>query len=321
MKNRTGSFKEKTRDLFILSEESKVLYPKFCTLKQSFEQGLITEAECVSLFILSYQNLREPKNGFQGTIKNSSEKKLNEYDLNLINTLFDENFIKKFLNDSLVDIFQLKLKGLPSKTNIALSAWLKGEWNLKLLFHIPSPLELLNLQVKNQRCVSLMLSEINLKKYILNKRDALSFCIHDLEHAVNFYSNPDTHLGQLGYYVFLNEMNKLDIIKNFSESNDFAHEFEYVISDMNAYSVHLFKYTRGILKKEYLKRNSTENEFNSFFKTLIIDQTVKQLDLNQFIYQLLTHENPKDFNEQEVIALNLWFESLSKTKGNTKGII
>jgi hypothetical protein len=61
--------------------------------------------------------------------------------------------------------------------------------------------------------------------------------MHDLIHADHFYFDNHCYEGQLGFYGLMERT-----LTYFDLTHEkFAAEFDYVISDMNAYAIHLLK--------------------------------------------------------------------------------
>jgi hypothetical protein len=151
---------------------------------------------------------------------------------------FEPNVVKR-LSDivSLQDIFlNFGLKSTPLSVNRALLGWSAREYHLELMFRIPTPCEVLLQQKQGHRVVTAIIDQ-RMKSYIMGERDALSFLMHDLIHANHFFKENASYTGQIGLYGLLDTT-----INYFDLSNPgFAHEFEYIISDMNAYPIHLLK--------------------------------------------------------------------------------
>lgn len=299
-------------DLEILAEEAKILFPVFQELKIKKLENTLSEAEFVALYLLVYQFTRTPENSLQGL-----KKKLNNKDKqpNLKTILTNKNltitldyFLDKqpnhFLELSLIEIFELNFKGLPQKMNIAITQWLKGHWPLKLFFHIPSAREILEMQKLGFRCVTVLTSKKTISSHVLEKRDALSFVIHDLEHAVNFYNEEHLKAGQIGFYHFIAELLNTNWMNELVEKNhsvEFHHHLDYVIADMNAYSVHLAKYLYGILSKHssYLyDHHQLEKNWKEF---------LTELNLPKNIYETLSEINSPKLSDVRVEELHSWF--------------
>lgn len=132
------------------------------------------------------------------------------------------------------------LTGVPEAAYQAFDLWSRGKIKLRLLFHIPTPLEVLQIQCQGERCLSLLIDEAHLLKTDERDRDFFSFLIHDLVHAHHFWKTQDEYHGQIQFYEKMKslvEQNHL-IQKALTEPR-FKSEFEYLISDMNSHPRHL----------------------------------------------------------------------------------
>jgi hypothetical protein len=110
--------------------------------------------------------------------------------------LFPE--IQGFQN--LIDVFaKHSVRSIPLGVNRALVNWAQGHWNLKLFTGVPSPAEVLSMQTQGARCVSIIVDEIGLGRYVNADHDPLGFCLHDLIHGDHFFQNPVVASGQVGF--------------------------------------------------------------------------------------------------------------------------
>lgn len=240
MKNRSGSYKK------VLIAEG-LLGPQRITLTKNIE--LITHLpisnfELCTLYILLFLRVRHPKNWLQKKSNyhsTANEKKL----LDFIPLEFNlTDWEKEKLKDvSFHDLFKFyNLKGIPLAVNRTMTNWGHGLWKIELLTHIPSPRELLRMQVHNTRCITLTTKPEDIDRLVLSARDPLSFVLHDLHHADHFFNQDDSLKGQLGFYSLVESIYDRPLLKKtLKEDKQFKLEFEYVVSDMNAYVIHLFK--------------------------------------------------------------------------------
>lgn len=322
MKNREGSFKEKLLDKGTLKSEASILFPILQELKEALSTKQISEAEFTALYILNYQLTRTPKNSLQGiSRKISLQNNLKALELTLKEFLINKNLSltlnhilqsreDNLLKLSLYEIFELNFKGLPRKMNHAILHWLKGSWSIKLFFHIPSALEILALQKNGSRCVSALTSLNSLSNHILDKRDALSFVVHDLEHAVNFFQVENLRDGQIGFYHFIDQLLKEEWVKNLianttSDKKELIHQLDYVIADMNAYSVHLLKYLYGILKKFHHAVFQNDNKLELHWNQFIFKLTLPA----ELTDALINIQNPR-LEDEKCELIHTWFVSL-----------
>ena len=240
MKNRQGSYKK------VLIAEG-LLGPHRDTLIKSVNaliQKELTPFETCSLYILLFLRIRHPKNWLQkksGITISTNDKKI----LDFIPTEFHLNPWEqdKLKGLTLLDLFiNYNLKGIPLAVNRTMINWHQGLWSIALLTHIPGPRELLKMQVNNTRCVTMTIDPEEIDKLVLSSRDPLSFVLHDLHHADMFFNNKESLKGQLGFYTLVEKIYDEPLLKQTLKSDrQFKTEFDYVVSDMNAYVIHLFK--------------------------------------------------------------------------------
>lgn len=240
MKNRSGSYKK-----VLLAADH--LGPHRETLIKNID--LITSLplapfELCTLYILLFLRIRHPKNWLQKKNEFTPiefEKKI----LDLIPKEFNLNTweIEKLKNIGVKDLFQhYNLKGIPQAVNRTMLNWAQGHWKIELLTYIPGPRKLLQMQVKETRCITLTVKHDEIDTLVLSTRDPLSFVLHDLHHADMFFNQEESLKGQLGFYNLVSKIyDEPEIRKSLKADNQFRTEFDYVVSDMNAYVIHLFK--------------------------------------------------------------------------------
>lgn len=269
--SRSGRFKKKLVTEILLLEEGASIPLKIAPFLDLYQSQEISDVEFTASYILVFLSHRFP-NTFLGAHKKSQlipGKKWNELPFN-----FDFNISKRLNKDlSVLDLFaQYTFRSTPNSVNRAVVEWARGNYGLELMFRIPKPREVLNQQIVGRRCVT-TISDNRIENYILGERDSLSFTMHDLIHADHFYYHNDCYEGQLGFYGLLHKS-----FEFFDLSNEkFAGEFEYLISDMNAYAIHLFKCLKSAMIHYF-----NEDYFNEWTK--IIDAPKKINLLNTPLY-------------------------------------
>lgn len=131
------------------------------------------------------------------------------------------------------------LRGVRLVARRALLNWLSGEWDLRLTDRIPSPEEMLNLQIQGGRWVSMIFDEARLSQIVHDDRDALSLLLHDLGHADQFFSNPEQRRGQIAFYSLLNKARQAGLLNEPSDFDpNWQERLEYLISDLNTHPAH-----------------------------------------------------------------------------------
>ena len=143
---------------------------------------------------------------------------------------------------------------IPSAT-LALLGWLRDGWPLRLMTRIPKPREVLHLQARGRRVVTL----IDLPRAafpVLHKADGFEFLVHDLEHAWKFCHDPEQHQLQRRFFGCLEQALEAGLFDSCLGDATFAERFDYLISDMNTHPVHGLAYCRAVLIEHLLHRES-----------------------------------------------------------------
>lgn len=247
--SRSGRFKKKLVSESFLKLEAPVIEAKIAPLLDLYSQNKITQSEFCTLYIITILGHRYPKHWLGARkIPMNLNHNLN-FPISEIPLEFEKNVSSRLQNiKTLGDLLNnFSLKSTPETVNRSLLLWSQGCYGLILMFHVPSPNEVLEQQKRGQRCVTTLIKRKEIEKYILGERDSLSFTMHDLIHADHFYHQNDCYQGQLGFYGLLShcllEGHYDDLLKNMA----FKEEFEYVIADMNAYAIHLLKCFKSAL--------------------------------------------------------------------------
>lgn len=292
MKNRNGSYKKVLFSIEHLTAHREELYAcidEVMTLK-------LKDYDSLCLYILLFLRLRHPKNYLQ---PKSKLPKISEQTLllDIIPACFkltdwereklkDQTTYSLFLN--------FNLKGIPAAINRSMVNWANGKWKIKLLNYIPSSLSLLKLQVQNQRCVTIITNKDDLDTLVLDARDPLSFVLHDLDHADHFFNHESILKGQLGFYAKVCEIYDHEVVQTgFRINPEFEKDFNYVVSDMNAYVIHLLK---------CFKASFTNHQILGFPSLL------EQWDMNESEVVAMNQLNSPHFNDQDEAILVRFFE-------------
>lgn len=244
MKNRSGSYKKVLLNEVDLKASAPLIESFIDQLMNRYQEKRLSDVDFTTVYLLFFIKLKYQKNYLQ------QYKKLEDFNdstkiLNLADGLieFDDFEKKKLENISGLELFtHFNLKGVPKSVARAMEHWYRGLWNIQLSFKIPSSKTLLKTQAENSRILTIIVDKEKITSLILGKRDPLSFAIHDLMHADQFFNNPLSLKGQLGFYRFIADYFDHPSIKKLVEASpQFKNEFEYVVSDMNAYIIHLLK--------------------------------------------------------------------------------
>jgi hypothetical protein len=247
--SRAGRFKKKLVNAEVLLIEGPLVSAKTAPIQDLFHQSKISAAEFTALSIVVHLSTRYPGDWLGAKHPSHTLPSKLSYPWRDSGLVFEPNIEKRLANfQTLDDIFQhFALKATPLAVNRSILSWSFGSYPLELMFRIPRPEEVLDQQKRCHRCVTVITEEKSLKTYILGERDALSFTMHDLIHADHFYREESVYLGQLGFYGLLDFCLREKHFDELMQNTKFASELEYVISDMNAYAVHLMKCFKSAL--------------------------------------------------------------------------
>lgn len=297
MKNRSGSYKK------VLIAEG-LLGPHRQTLIKNID--LITNLaihpfELCTLYILLFLRIRHQKNWLQkktNFIPQTSEKLL----LDFIPEEFQLNDWEKEKLKGLCakDLFaHYNLKGIPLAVNRTMLNWGNGLWKIEILTHIPTPRELLRMQVKNTRCITLTTNHDEIDRLVLSSRDPLSFVLHDLHHADEFFLKEESLKGQLGFYNLVNQIyDRPELKQTLKSDSQFKTEFNYVVSDMNAYVIHLFK----CFKSAFIRTDAETTD-------PLFPQVLEWWNMPEHIKTSAHKLNTPDFKHEDEMHLKDFFES------------
>lgn len=220
-------------------------------------QNQLSGADFVAAYIVMYLSHRFPGTWLGAKKPLTNVNGVNWRDLGFN---FEPNIVKRLEGvETLQSIFaSFALQSTPLTVNRAILEWSAGNYGLVHMNRIPSAKEVLKQQKIGKRCVTTIVDH-RMSQYILGERDALSFTMHDLIHADHFYYHNDCYQGQLGFYGLLDKtFDYFDL-----NHEKFAHEFEYLIADMNAYAIHLLKCLKSAMIHYF-----SEDYFNGWAKDL-----------------------------------------------------
>lgn len=149
--------------------------------------------------------------------------------------------------------------GIIGNVPVALACWLRKEWPLAFCERIPSPLEVLRMQVEGIRPVTVLSAWPRLLEPVLTKPNGFAFMLHDLEHAWKFYHCPKMHLEQRGFFHTLLCALERGCFDGYLLDPVFAIKFDYLSSDMNTHIMHASQFLRAILMEFHLRKENVKN--------------------------------------------------------------
>lgn len=147
-----------------------------------------------------------------------------------------------------------QFRGVISNVPAALVQWLRGAWSLILREDVPTPLEVLRMQARGRRAVTILTEYPRLCEPVLHKPDAFAFFVHDLGHAYKFFHSPALCAGQCGFFAALEDAYDRDVFASYLDNPEFVARFHYLMSDMNTHPEHGRQYLRAILVECHLRR-------------------------------------------------------------------
>ena len=143
--------------------------------------------------------------------------------------------------------------GVIANVPAALCAWLRGGWPLRLCEHIPGPEEVLQMQVRGTRPVTILADYPRLLRPVLNKVNAYAFMVHDLEHAYKYFHEAQLHREQKNFFGVIDQALRRGMFDVYRRDPLFADRFDYLISDMNTHVMHSMQYLRANLVEYHLR--------------------------------------------------------------------
>lgn len=299
---RQGRFKKLLVPIEQLQLEAPEISRRLSPLFILWKEKKINDAELAALWCLLYLRVRHPRSWWGS--KRSTP--LTKHQLNLQLLDLDWNWSSEEL--ALINQYQTlgnlwnhrSFKATPEAVHRSILSWSTGLYPLVLMERVPSVEEVLEQQMKGQRCVTLF-SELNsLAKLILGERDALGFAFHDLIHADHFFHDNTLMKGQIGFYHQINTLLRNGMLDPFMANGDFPEQLDYLVADMNSHPVHLWKCFKSICRQA----NHAEMD------ELIYSKIPKLWDLNETLSDALIELNGPNFSlEIHATALLKWCES------------
>lgn len=260
----------------------------FTFLWSKYRHGQISAPEFCAVYLLCWQILRNPRDPFCGFKHGPWIIPQGGEDHGKISLADGLEWIFHFLPElqearggkSAKDFWPLEkklfeffnsslLKGIPQAGIDPLLKWFVGLYPLTIYDRVPIATEILDLQCRGRRCVSIFLKSDDFLNCYQRGRDPFSFLLHDFFHAHHFMSEPKSYWAQVGFSNFFRLILELEVVRSLQiEDQDFKRELEYLYSDMNAEVCFLFVSFRAILWKASDRKGG---DFESMWRNLIND--------------------------------------------------
>jgi hypothetical protein len=219
----------------------------------------LSPVEKVQAWVVGLSCLRRPQDWYGGKrhdIFLTSDQLQPHQHMLTLQELFENTALKT--NDkvhsqiNLLDfINQFKIKAVPESCFRSLCFLSTKRYPLIVTTSVPTPQELLKIQISGQRIISINENYETWPTTLFSERDFLGFILHDLIHADHFFYEPTHRDGQLGFYLFIQNFLMDANLQNLLEKENFKAGFEYIISDMNSHPVHLFQTLHSLLFTSY----------------------------------------------------------------------
>jgi len=142
-------------------------------------------------------------------------------------------------------IAQVRVRGVERAVARGLVAWSNGERDVVVMDRVPSAREVLALQARGWRCVSLLDDGAVTAPHA----DGLAFALHDLCHLEKFV-DPEHHAGQVGFFATLERAMDREAWRDLEGGFDdaWARDRDHVAADMNGSAIFLFAALKMKLK-------------------------------------------------------------------------
>ncbi len=263
----------------------------------SIPKGL-SDAAYTALWCLHYLRVRYPK-GWWGAGRTSP---LREHGLQLplteLGIDWTESEAKLLrLYPTLGDLWAGRsFRATPLPVHRAILSWSAGDYPLVRMGRVPSVEEVLAQQTRGQRCVTLMEGKGVFERLVLGERDPLGFAYHDLIHADHFFYDNEMMRGQIGFYRLVDRMLRERLLAPFEHHAEFAGRLDYLLADMNAHPVHLWKCLRAACAMA--DRTADESFFTS--------KLACAWQLSAPVAEALATLNTPAFQDAQAVTLTEW---------------
>lgn len=269
----------------------------------------LTNVEKVQAWVIALSCLRRPIDWYGGkrlqTFLGDTQKY--RHSLNLAQIFSGTPVMippKVAAETNLIDFINVcKIKAVPESCSRSLTFIANNYYPLRISENIPTPKELLQLQISGQRVITLNEDcQLWPTKYY-SGRDFLGFVMHDLIHADHFFLDPEHRDGQLGFFKFIENILEDEMLNELLFQESFKNGFEYIISDMNSHPVHLFQTLHALLF------NENQNETGS---KAAWENWIRKSQLSASEIQPLLHINSTFFNSEFARAIEILCIRLGK---------
>jgi hypothetical protein len=150
--------------------------------------------------------------------------------------------------------------------------------------------------------------------------------LHDLVHAFKMFENPIILRGQVSFSILMQKLVKHELIRNLRANDEvFCNHFDYIASDMNSHTKHLFFTLKTALINAFKRKYNLDtheflhgkslNDFNESFDCLLDVFEMDKLE-KQAAHDILANHNTTDYYNVDFTILNRFFLGLYEQKFN-----
>lgn len=281
MRNMLGFSQKKHKDRYRIHFCDENFYVRYQNVFEMWQNRFksLEKVEKLQAWVTVLSCLRRPEDWYGGPralplimsplLSDKSPDKIYKHNLSLSEIFADSPIMIPPKLQSSMDLFEFlnshRIKALPESCFRSLCYMKSGRYPLRLASGVVSPFELLQIQLRGERIVSMDEDFAAWPFRLYSSRDYLGFILHDLIHADHFFYEPQHRDGQLGFYRFVNSFINDSTLKQLMSADclgvgvavsvekiaaqDFRGGFEYIISDMNSHPLHLFQTLHSLLFK------------------------------------------------------------------------
>jgi hypothetical protein len=194
--------------------------------RAAFDEGRIEDAELAAAYLLTRARAQDPFRWKQGELRPP------------LATADDVPPLVHFFATT-------RVRGMVQPVAAGLVAWAMGRREVALRFDVPDPRELLALQARGARCVSLLERSVDPSPHA----SGLAFATHDLCHLEKFY-DPEHRTGQVGFFALVHAAFTAPGWASVEADLDetWRRDRDAVVADMNGSAVFLFAALKMKLK-------------------------------------------------------------------------
>ncbi|KHD88407.1 MAG: hypothetical protein OM95_09800 [Bdellovibrio sp. ArHS] len=286
---RAGRFRHRLLDDSFLKTQGPWAYACLQPFLNLWRQRHLSDVEIVAAYIFIFSFLRRPKDFLGGVhhafaVPDSSSPSLRSDEfVDVLRTVLpaplqNAKSLQRFAAATpFVDHFcSLSWRSIPLAVPRSLVAWREGLYPLDLLTDVPTPEEVLDMQARGRRCLSMLIEKEQILNFVEEGRDVLGFIVHDLIHADHFFADSEKAQAQILFCQRLRILAQMPTIQQMLYNDTlFRGEFHYLMSDMNSVPLHLLKTLKAILLGFYKRKEGLsmaeslpaqiEQEFSHFF--------------------------------------------------------